>query len=185
MKKSHLIIGIVIVVIIIGIAIGIYFSNEKGNTSDEKESQSMLSIINARVKTIQDKIDNEMKALQLSREMEVALDRLLDRICMMIGALLTGITASICYLFYSNGSDLLTAILTTAGLAALTFPTLSLLAWKTISFDFVVTKSRDLIKQWLCRKYGHNPGAIAVLTASIAENTRVMNELVLSTDQLQ
>jgi hypothetical protein len=181
MKKSHLITLIIIVAIIVGIAIGIYLSDQKDNTSSEREErQSKLTLINARIKAIQEKIDSEMKALQLSTEMEHALNKMLDRLCMLMGIISSGVVVAVCYLFYSYGYDLLNSIATTAGLVALMFPALSLLAWKTISFDFVVTKSRALIKKWLCRKYRHNPNSMAVLAAGIAENKRAMNELMTS-----
>lgn len=186
MKKSHLITLIIIVAIIVGIAIGICLSEQKNHTSSEgEEGQSKLSLINAKIKSIQEKIDSEKEALQLSTDMELALNKMLDRLCMLVGLLVSGVSGFICYLFYSNGYDLFNAILTTAGLILLIFPLISMVAWKSISFDSLITRSRVLIKKWLCKKYGHNPEAIAILTESIAENKRAINELALSTTMPQ
>lgn len=141
-------------------------------------SQSKLDLINAKVKAIEDRIDREVKALQLSSEMERALDRNVDRICLGLGIILSIAIVSICSLFFYNGYDLMTAILNTAGILSFMFPLLSILIWKSVSFDSAIEKSRNWVKKWLYKKYGHNPKVLPALSASIANNKDAIKKLM-------
>lgn len=82
-------------------------------------------------------------------------------------------------LFYRNGLDLLTAILSTAGLVSLVFPLASVVFWKTVDFNAIVTSTRTKVKRWLNKKYGHNPDRIIELDASIAKHNDELNKLVI------
>jgi hypothetical protein len=173
MKKSHWIIVVIVIAIVIGVAIGVYFSEQpKLADAEPKKDQGKLDAINQKLKAIEDRIASEVKALQLTTEMELALNRKVDKICIFLGILLWAMIGSTTWLFYFNGYDFVTAVLNTAGLLSLTFPLISILIWKSVSFDSVVEKTRIQLKRWLCKKYGHNPDAIQTLNDSI-ESSKV------------
>src|SRR5690606_7270358 len=97
------------------------------------------------------------------------LSRKVDRICIVVGATFCTLTILVAIAFYANGLDLLTAILSTAGLVSLTLPLLSVVFWRTVEFDSIVVFSRTKIKEWLNKRYQHNPDSIVVLKGSIVE----------------
>lgn len=181
MKKSHWIIVVIIIAIVIGVAIGVYFSEQPKSTDAEpKSDQGKLDAINKKIKAIEDRISSEVKALQLTSEMELALNRKVDHICFSLGLVFWAAIFSIGYLFYYNGYDLLTSILNTAGLLSLMFPLWSILIWKSISFDAAIEKSRNWVKKWLYKKYGHDAEVIPALNSSIAENKEALSKLTSS-----
>jgi Na+/proline symporter len=185
MKKSNWewVIILLIIVFVIGIGIGIYLSTDAESTaSDHKEQpQSKLDLVKARIKALEERVKNEIAQLQLTTEMENALSRKVDRICMTIGIVFFAIIALVVFSFYANGLDIVTAILSTTGLAALLFPLLSIILWRTVDLNSVVNATRTRIKQWLDKKYGHNPEAIAAINTSIVKSQDELSILVAST----
>lgn len=182
MKKSYWIVAIVIFAIVIGIGIGIYLSsNDEPQDVGQKPKMSKLDHINTKIRAIEGRVRKEIEMLKLTSEMENALARKVDRVCILFGTIFWLIMISIAASFYLNGFDLLTSILNTAGLASLACPLLSIIFWRTIDFNTIVAKTRVLVKSWLDKKYGHNPDAISELNNSIGRNTEELNELVSST----
>jgi hypothetical protein len=114
-------------------------------------------------------VQNELVQLKLTTEMENALSRKVDGICIVLGVLFCALIVLVAVAFYANGLDILTAILSTAGLVSLTFPLLSIVLWRTVDFNSVVVLTKTKIKRWLNKKYGHNPDSIVVLNASVVE----------------
>jgi Na+/proline symporter len=185
MKKANWewVIILLVIVFVIGIGIGIYLSTDTESTlSEQKESkQSKLDLIKAKIKALEERVKDEIAQLQLTTEMENALSRKVDRICMAIGIVFIAIIALAVFAFYSNGLDIVTAILSTTGLAALLFPLLSIVLWRTVGFNSVVNATRTRIKQWLDKKYGHNPKVIAALNNNIVKSQDELSILVAST----
>src|SRR5690606_5518923 len=121
MKKSkwEWIIILVIIVLALGIGIGIYLStDEEPANSEHKDRQSKLDLIKAKIKALEQRVKNELAQLKLTTEMEDALSRKVDRICIVVGATFCTLTILVAIAFYANGLDLLTAILSTAGLVS-------------------------------------------------------------------
>lgn len=170
MKKSNWdwVIVIIIIAVVIGIGIGIYLAtNEK--QPDQQERRSKLDIIKQRIKALEQRVKDEIAQLKLTTEMENALSSKVDRFCIMIGIFFWVIIMSIAAAFYFNGFDLVTSILNTAGLISLSFPLVSIILWRTVDFNSVVEYSRTSIKNWLNKRYGHNPDRITELNASIIQ----------------
>ncbi|MBT1695917.1 hypothetical protein KK083_03450 [Fulvivirgaceae bacterium PWU4] len=184
MKRTYWIFVIIVIAIVIGIGIGIYLSEERAvNTPTQEPVEGKLAWIKTRIKGLETRIKSEIAALKLTNEMEAALNRKVDRLCLGIGTLFLLILIGITALFYCNGLDLLTAILSTAGLASLFFPLASVVFWRTVDFDFIVTRTRGKVKSWLNEKYGHNPDAMIELSASIAKNSEELDKLVIPSIQ--
>jgi hypothetical protein len=184
MKKSNWewLIVVFVIVLIIGIGIGIYLStNETPTDSEQKDSQSKLDLIKQKIRALEERIKNELAVLKLTTEMENALSRKVDRICIVLGTIFWLVTISIATAFYLNGFDVLTSILNTAGLVSLTFPLVSIILWRTVDFNSVVDVTRRGVKAWLNKKYGHNPDTIVALNDSIVKNQNELNLLVAST----
>jgi hypothetical protein len=172
MKKSNWewIIVFLIIVLVLGIGIGIYLSaGEAPADLEHKDRQSKLDLIKAKIKALEKRVKSELAQLKLTTEMENALSRKVDRICIVLGVLFLALIVLIAFAFYANGLDILTAILSTAGLVSLTFPLLSIVLWRAVDFNSVVVLTRTKIKKWLNKKYGHNPDSIVVLNASVVE----------------
>lgn len=172
MKKSNWewVIVLLIIVFVIGVGIGIYLSTDDRSTdSEDKDRQSKLDLIKAKIKALDERVKNELAQLKLTTEMENALSRRVDRICIVLGVLFCALIILVTAAFYANGLDILTAILSTAGLVSLTFPLLSIVLWRTVDFNSVVVLTRTKIKKWLNNKYGHNPDSIVVLNGSVIE----------------
>lgn len=172
MKKSNWewVIILLIIVFVIGIGIGIYLSTDDESTdSGDKDRQSKLDLIKAKIKALEERVKNELAQLKLTTEMENALSRRVDGTCIVLGFLFSVLIVLVAVAFYANGLDILTAILSTAGLVSLTFPLLSIVLWRTVDFNSVVVLTRTKIKRWLNKKYGHNPDSIVVLNASVVE----------------
>lgn len=172
MKKSNRdwVIVVIILAFIIGIGIGIYLStNDKPTDPGQKERESKLDIIKRKIKALEQHVKNEIALLKLTTEMENALSRKVDRVCVIIGAIFCVFIVSVATAFYASGLDILTAILSTAGLVSLTFPLVSIVLWRTVEFNSVVDVTRTKIKGWLNKKYGHDPESIVVLNASIVK----------------
>jgi hypothetical protein len=184
MKKSNWdwVIILLIIVFVIGIGIGIYLStDDKSTNSEPKDRQSKLDQIKVKIKALEGRVKNEIAQLKLTTEMENALSRKVDRFCIGLGILFFALIILIAVSFYSNGLDILTAILSTAGLVSLTFPLLSMILWRTVDFNSVVVTTRTKVKEWLNKKYGHNPDSIAALNDSIDKTQFELNLLVAST----
>ena len=172
MKKSNWewIIVLLVIVFVIGIGIGVYLATDDEPTdSEHKDRQSKLDLIKAKIKALEERLKNEITQLKLTTEMEIALSRKVDGICIVLGAIFCALLVVVAVAFYANGFDILTAILSTAGLASLTFPLLSMILWRTVDFNSVVEVTRKKVKRWLNKRYGHNPDSIVVLTTSIVE----------------
>lgn len=171
MKRSDWIALIIVLVLIAGIAIGVYVSGynklEKfdGDAAEQKESK--LAAISRRIQELQDRADKELKALNISEEKEAALMRKVDMMCVAFGSITMAILLSIVAAFYFNGMDLLNSVLCTAGLAALTFPVISIICWKNIGLEKTIDVSRAWAKKWLDKKYGHCSKDIDQLRQSI------------------
>jgi hypothetical protein len=172
MKKANWewIIVLVIIVFVIGIGIGIYLStNNESHEPEQKDRQGKLDIVKAKIKALEQRVKNELAQLKLTTEMETALSLKVDRFCIFIGAILFVLLALIAACFYINGFDVLTSILSTAGIISLTLPFLSIVMWKTVDFNSVVAFTRTKIKDWLNKKFGHDPDNIVMLNTSIIE----------------
>lgn len=171
MKKSNWewVIILLIIVFIIGIGIGIYLSSDEPTDTEHKNRHSKLDLVKAKIKALEERVKNELAQLKLTNEMEDALSRRVDRICIVLGVLFFALIVLIAVAFYANGLDILTAILSTAGLVSLTFPLLSIVLWRAVDFNSVVVFTRKKIKRWLNKKYGHNPDSIVVLNASVVD----------------
>lgn len=184
MKKSNWdwVIVLVILALVIGIGIGVYLStNDKPTDPEQKDSESKFDLIKRKMKALEQRVKNEIALLKLTTEMETALSRKVDRMCIVLGTMIWLIIISVAAAFYLNGLDLLTSILNTAGLVSLTFPLVSIILWRTVDFNSVADISRRSIKNWLNKQYGHNPDTIVALNDSIAQNQDELNLLVSST----
>jgi hypothetical protein len=184
MKKSNWdwVVILLIIVLVIGIGIGIYLSTDDESTNSEpKDRQSKLDLIKAKIKALEERVKNEIAQLKLTTEMENVLSRKVDRFCIGVGLGFCALIVLVVVAFYANGFDILTAILSTAGLVSLTFPLLSIVLWRTVDFNSVVEGTRSKIKGWLNKKYGHNPDIIAALNESIDKTQIELNLLVTST----
>lgn len=177
MKKLNWdwVIVVIILALVIGIGIEIYLSNnDKPLDFEQKDHESKLDIVKRRIKALEQRVKDEIALLNLSTEMETALSGKVDRICIVLGIVFWLIIISIAVAFYLNGFDLLTSILNTAGVVSLTFPLVSIVLWRTVDFKSVVDITRRSIKNWLNKKYGHNPDSITVLNATVVElNTHI------------
>lgn len=184
MKKSNWdwVIVVIIIALVIGIGVGIYLSSSDDETNPEqKERASKLDIVKQKIKALEQRVKDEIAQLKLTTEMENALTRKVDRFCMVLGVFFWIIIMSIAAAFYFNGFDLITSILNTAGLASLSFPLVSIILWRTVDFNSVVEYSRRSIKNWLNKRYGHNPDSIATLSNNISKNQNELDLLVSST----
>lgn len=183
MKKSNWdwVILIFVIALVIGIGIGIYLSTSN-ETADpvQKERESKLDIIKQKIKALEQRVKDELAQLKLSTEMENALSAKVDRLCVMLGVFFWVIIMSMAAAFYFNGFDLVTSVLNTSGLVSLSFPLVSIILWRTVDFNSVVKYSRRTIKNWLNKKYGHNPDSITALSSSISKNQNELNLLVSS-----
>lgn len=172
MKKSHWLTIVIVLAIIIAIAIGIYLSGDPTPSVDNKTAEnSKLSAIRNRMQEIETRIGQEMKALQLTTEMEIALNKKVNKLCTLFGAIVLAFLAAIVCLFCYLGLDPVTTILSTAGIAALLFPVISILSWRVIDFNAVIELSRNWVKAWLNKKYGHDPAMIQKLNDSVIGRT--------------
>jgi hypothetical protein len=161
---------LLIIVLFLGIGIGIYLSAGEARADlEHKDRQSKLDLIKARIKALEERVKSELAQLKLTTEMENALSLKVDRICIILGAIFCTLIVLIAITFYANGFDILTAILSTAGLVSLTFPLLSIVLWRTVKFNSVIVFTRRKIKGWLNKKYEHNPDSIVVLNGSIVD----------------
>lgn len=144
-------------------------TDEEPAAREHKNRQNRLDLIKAKIKALEKRVKNEIAQLKLTTEMENALSRKVDRICIALGVTFCMLIVLAAVAFYSNGFDIITSILSTAGLISLTCPLLSIILWRTVDFDSVVVVTRRKIKQWLNKKYGHNPDSIVVLIVNIVE----------------
>jgi hypothetical protein len=184
MKKSHWdwLIVVIIIAFVIGIGIGIYLSNnDMPIDPEQKDRESKFDLIKKKIKALEEHVRNEIVLLKLTTEMEAALSRKVDRICIVLGTIFWLIIMSISAAFYQSGFDLLTSILNTAGLVSLTFPLVSIILWRTVDFNSVVDITREGVKDWLNKKYGHNPEMIVALNESIKIKQNELYNLVSST----
>src|SRR5437868_11937711 len=128
MKKSHWIVLAIVLAILLGIAIGVYFSEETQETNDKaKSNKTKLSEINKKIKELEERIQHEVMALRLTSDMERGLDERVDRICFAVGVAALGCLVFIAWLFNYFGFEWINAILSTAGLASILFPFISIL----------------------------------------------------------
>lgn len=163
MKKSHWdwVIVVIIIAFVIGIGIGICLSNnDMPIDPEQKGRESKFDFVKKKIKALEERVKNEIVLLKLTTEMEAALSRKVDRICIVLGTIFWLINILISSAFYQSGFDLLTSVLNTAGLVSLTFPLVSIILWRTVDFNSVVDFTRRNVKAWLNKRYEHNPDSL-------------------------
>lgn len=135
---------------------------------EEKEKESKLDLLQARLEKLKQQIASEIESLRLTTEMQQFLDRKITRIFTMVKlAFLLGF-GGMTYLFIVSGHDYLTALLNTMGVVGfigLAIP--FLFVSKVLDVNAVIEWVRSKIRMWIYRKYGHDPLAVVSLTESV------------------
>src|SRR5687768_13471697 len=114
MKKSDWIALIIVLVLIVGIAIGVYLGGDNklekfdGTAAEQKESK--LAAISRRIQEMQESVNQQKKTLNLTKEKERALNRKVDNLCLMLGSIVMACLLSIVGLLNYNGVEMVNAI---------------------------------------------------------------------------
>ena len=105
MKRIDWLILIVVIAIIISIALWSTASSEPRNPNEDK-----LSAFRRWLKELEHQIDDEVKNLKLTKEMKEFLDKKISRFLFAAKTVFLMVCASVYYLFYLNGLDLLNSL---------------------------------------------------------------------------
>jgi Na+/H+ antiporter NhaC len=174
MKKIDWLILILIVAIVIA---AILWTPKSSDNSDENK-QSKLDLFKARLKQVEDKIESEMKTLQLTKETEAFLEKRVSRQFAVFKFLVVASFTFGCYLFLGNGYDWLNALLMTSSIFGLALAsTCFLFISKILDINTLLDFVRSRMRKSIHKKYGYDPTSAVALQQSITLNTNEADNL--------
>ncbi len=178
MKKPDWFVLIMIIIVIVAIGIWASMSLTSEPEMHQEKGATKLESLTNRLRAIQRKINDEIESLRLTTEMEQFLGKKIGRTFFLAKTVFLIVFACVVGSFVYSGSDFLTALFNTIGIAgfiavAIPFLFLSKILDPNSLIDLVKTKIRELIYS----KYGHNPAMIATLTDSIKVGAMTESEL--------
>lgn len=178
MKKLDWFILIFVIIAIAAIGIWVFMSSSEETETSEEKKETKLESLSNRLKAIQQQINDEIESLRLTTEVEQYLDRKIGRIFLLAKTIFLILFSAVVYLFIYNGSDFLTALFNTLGIAsfvAVAIPFLFLS--KVLDINALINFIKIKIKGWIYGKYGYNPAMISILKESIEFKAVVEKEL--------
>jgi Na+/H+ antiporter NhaC len=181
-KKSDWFIVAIIILLIIAIAIIAINASKKEDKDEaekqEKEKKNRLTQFIERWQKLINQIKVEVKTLKLTQEMEAMLERKIANYLILAKVLFSVIFLILVAVFYTNGIDMATSILNTAGILSVFFFGGSLLIANRFTEPNVVVESfMRWIRKAVYKKYGYDPALIPALYESISLKEIEANKL--------
>ena len=178
MKKLDWFILIIVTIAIVAIGIWFVMSSPEETEKNEEKKETKLESLSNRLKAIQQQINDEIESLRLTTEMEQYLDRKIGRIFLLAKTIFLVLFSVVVYSFIYNGSDFLTALFNTLGIASFVAVAMGLLFLsKVLDINALINFVKNKIKEWIYSKYGYNPAMISSLMESIKSKAVVEREL--------
>jgi hypothetical protein len=172
-KKSDWFIVAIVILLIIAIAIIAINTSKKDDSDDaeeqQKERKNRLSRFIQRWQELIDQISIEIKTLMLTKEMEAMLERKIANYIILAKVMFFMVFLILAVLFYTNGIDIATSILNTAGILSIFFFGGSLLIANRFTEPNIVVESFiQWVRKSVYKKYGYDPALIPILEESIS-----------------
>jgi len=182
-KKSDWFIVAIVILLIIAIAIIAINTSKKEDRNEaeeqEKEKKNRLTRFIERWQQLIDQITLEVKTLKLTQEMEAMLERKIASYIILAKVLFCVIFLILVAVFYTNGIDIATSILNTAGILSVFFFGGSLLIANRFAEPNVVVESfMQWVRKSVYKRYGYDPALIPVLEESISLKQVEANQLI-------
>lgn len=167
-----------ILILVVAIVIAAILWTPESSTKPEEKSQSKLELIKVRLREVQDKVDAEVKTLQLTKEMEAFLEKRVSGLFAGIKLLVVVSFAFVWHLFLNHGYDWLNSLLMASSVLwfAIT-STCFLFVSKTFDINTLLDFVRARIRKSIHKKYGYNPIRVFALQQSIIANTNEVDSL--------
>lgn len=182
-KKTDWFILAIVILLILAIAIIAVNTSEKedkGEARDqEEEKKNKFTQFIERWQQLISQITLEVKTLKLTQEMEAMLERKISNYIILAKVLISVIFLIMVAVFYTNGIDIATSILNTAGILSVFFFGGSLLIANRFAEPNIVVESFiKWVRKSVYKRYGYDPALIPVLKESIASKEGEADQLV-------
>jgi len=183
MKRNDIIALVLILVVVLGIIIAIWLSEdeEKPEATEHTKPKppSFFTRVSDRLKKIDNEITIELQTLTKTEEMRVFVDKKVSTIITWLkvvsGLLLLSIFG---YFLKQSGYQIIESIINTAGLLALSVPVLTFFFYsKILTVEKIVTAPLNWVKRAVYKKYGYNPAALNDLRESISRKQETASVL--------
>lgn len=177
-NKTGWIILIIVIILIIAIA---FHSTDNSPKQAEEEQESRISKLTRKWNQLVQQIEEEIQNLNLTLEMQQALERKINRYLIAAKVIFFALFTSIVAVFYFNDVDLINGLINTVGIFSTIFFGGSLLILtKFADPNAVIESCINWVRKTVYKKYGFDPTLIPIIQESIATKKTEAEEIAIA-----
>lgn len=176
--------GWIILVIVIVLIIALAIKSINSEKQDNSEENRFLKL-SKRWQKLQEDIESEMKSLKLTQEMKLFLEKKINMLFIVSKGIFIIVFVTVASLFYWKGSDVITSLLSSAGVISFTLLTASFLFVNRFAdANAMIEVGRKFIRKVIYRKYGFDPTLELTLQRSIDEKKMEVSLIIVEVQQI-